>query len=161
MQNAFSIHFSFQGRLSRLAFQRCLFFALTVGFFAAYVLAYVLFGTFKLPIHPLIWQPDPFHQLLYFLIPMACAAPLIIKRHHDCGKPPMKVALFAGLCVGTLLFGAGEAGSSLPVHATLESFVGRFVPYAPITLFGLWLLADCAFKEGTDGQNKYGNQPRQ
>ena len=160
MQNPMIAHFSLQGRLSMVAFRQNIVIALAIGLGLAFGISFILFGTIHLPLHPFMWNPDPFHQMLFVLIPLFLAAPLIIKRLQDRGKKPHLFALFAGLLIGMQLFGSFDATPAyLSRDLTLESFVAHYVIYAPIVLLGLWIVVSCSFLDGTDGQNQFGQTP--
>ena len=160
MQNPIIAHFSFQGRLSMAAFRQNIVIALAIGLGLAFAVSFILFGTIHLPLQPFMWNPDPFHQMLFVLIPLFLSAPLVIKRLQDRGKKPHIFALFAGLLVGMQLFGSFDATPAYHLRdLTLESFVARYVIYTPIVLLGLWILVSCSFLDGTDGQNQYGRAP--
>ena len=160
MQNPMITHFSLQGRLSMAAFRQNILITLAIGLGMAFGISFLLFGTFYLPMQPFMWNPDPFHQMLFVLIPLLLSAPLIIKRLQDRGKKPHIFALFAGLLVGMQLFGSFDVTPAyLPRDLTLESFVAHYVVYTPVVLLGLWILVSCSFLDGTDGQNQYGQAP--
>ena len=142
------------------AFRQNIVIALAIGLGLAFGVSFILFGTIHLPLQPFMWAPDPFHQMLFVLIPLFLAAPLIIKRLQDRGKKPHIFALFAGLLVGMQLFGSFDATPAyLSRDLTLESFVAHYVIYAPIILLGLWIVVSCSFLDGTDGKNQYGQAP--
>lgn len=160
MQNPMIAHFSLQGRLSMAAFRQNIVIALALGLGVAFALSFILFGTIHLPLQPFMWNPDPFHQMLFMLIPLLLAAPLIIKRLQDRGKKPHLFALFAGLLVGIQLFGGFDPTPAYLLRdLTLEGFVAHYVVYTPIILLGLWILVSCSFLDGTDGQNQFGQAP--
>lgn len=143
-----------------VAFRQNLVIVLAIGVGMAFAVSFILFGTIQLPMQPFIWNPDPFHQMMFLLIPLFLSAPLIIKRLQDRGKKPHLFALFAGLVVGIQLFGGFDATPAYLVRdVSLETFVARNVVYAPIILLGLWILVSCSFLDGTDGQNQYGQDP--
>ena len=143
-----------------VAFRQNIVIALAIGLGLAFGVSFILFGTIQLPLQPFMWNPDPFHQMLFVLIPLFLTAPMIIKRLQDRGKKPHIFALFAGLLVGMQLFGSFDATPAyLSRDLTLESFVARYVIYTPIVLLGLWILVSCSFLDGTDGQNQYGRAP--
>lgn len=130
------------------------------GFGAAYALSVILFGTFILPFVPFMPNPDPAHQLLYTVFPLAFSAPLVIKRQHDRNRSPMFFILYMGLAVGFLLFGASGSTATYPItQAELSAFVAKHVVHAPVTLMGLWLFIECSFLKGVRGPNQYGNDP--
>ena len=161
MQNPMSTYFNIQGRISIAAFRQGFVLALAIGLGFAFALSFILFGTLYLPMHPFIWNADPFHQMLFVVIPLFLAAPLIIKRLQDRGKKPHLFALFSGLLVGIHLFGGFDINPAyVPRPTNLEDFVARYVVYAPVMLLGLWLIVDCSFLSGTDGQNQYGKAPK-
>ena len=142
------------------AFRQNIVIALAIGLGLAFAVSFILFGTIHLPLQPFMWNPDPFHQMLFVLIPLFIAAPLIIKRLQDRGKKPHIFALFAGLLVGMQLFGSFDATPAyLSRNLTLESFVAHYVVYTPIVLLGLWILVSCSFLDGTNGQNQFGRAP--
>ena len=160
MQNPMIAHFSLQGRVSTAAFRQNIIIVLAIGLGLAFAISFILFGTIHLPMQPFMWNPDPFHQMLFVLIPLFLSAPLIIKRLQDRGKKPHLFALFAGLLVGIQLFGGLNA---IPAYylrdLTLESYVAHYVIYTPIILLGLWIVVSCSFLDGTEGQNQYGKSP--
>lgn len=151
------IYFTSDGRIAAGDFRRYFMASSLFGAALAYIASILLFNTFSLPFVPFMPNPDPLHQGLYLLFPMAVSAPLFIKRQHDRNRSPMFFTLFAGMTIGLALFGAAGSTATHPItQAELEAFVARNAVHAPVTLMGLWLIVECCFLKGERGPNRYG-----
>ncbi len=134
--------FSFQGRIDRQTFWiwNCCYYAMIVAFG---IVANYLFPGSAVLILPLF--------LLLVLIPdLAITA----KRWHDRDKTSWWLLLNIPVIIGRMsipVVDSALAASETPVYETLIS--------ATALMCGCWILIECGFMKGTDGDNRFGKEP--
>lgn len=134
--------FSFQGRIGRQTFWlwNICYYAIIAGF---------AIGSNQL-------FPDVAHLILpvFLLLVLVPDLAITAKRWHDRDKSSWWLLLNVPLVIGRMTLPAGElAASAQPgVMETLVSLVAL--------LCGAWILVECGFLAGSDGNNRFGPQPQ-
>ncbi|MGR5288209.1 DUF805 domain-containing protein [Vibrio maritimus] len=138
-----SLLFSFNGRIGRKTFWMwnvCYYLAIMV---CAQGLNYLF--------------PNVVHLLLPVLLVVLLIPDLAItaKRWHDRNKSSWWLLLNV-----PLVFGRMSLPTLDPATAAQPSLVQSVISLAALAC-GAWILVECGFLKGTDGQNQYGDEPKQ
>lgn len=134
--------FSFQGRVGRKTYWmwNIVYYALIVGFAAGMNTLYPSMAHLLLPIF-----------LIVVLVPdLAITA----KRWHDRGKSSWWLLLNVPLVIGRMTVPAGD-----PTQMT-QSTTLQAVSSLAALVCGVWILVECGFLKGSQGENQYGPEPK-
>lgn len=132
--------FSFKGRIGRKTFWtwNIIYYISIFGFASGISVLYPAYAYILLPTF-----------LILLLIPdLAITA----KRWHDRGKSNLWLLLNIPLVLGRL---ATPMASPSAEPATAFQMIATTAALA----CGLWILVECGFRKGTEGQNEYGSDP--
>ena len=133
--------FSFKGRIGRKAFWtwNVIYYVLIAGFATGISVLFPAYAYILLPVF-----------LLFLLVPDLA---ITSKRWHDRGKSNLWLLLNIPLVLGRLATPAAtqsaEGASPLQMVATIAALA-----------CGLWILVECGFMKGTDGENQFGSEPK-
>lgn len=133
--------FSFQGRIGRKTYWiwNSIYYALIVGFAMG---INALFPTYAHSILPIF--------LIVILIPdLAITA----KRWHDRNKTSWWLLLNVPLVIGRMTMPMGD-----PSVAAQTTNLQLFSSLAALVC-GTWILVECGFLKGTEGDNQFGPEP--
>ncbi|MFA0567144.1 MAG: DUF805 domain-containing protein [Vibrio gallaecicus] len=133
--------FSFKGRIGRKVFWtwNVIYYVLIAGFATGISVLFPAYAYILLPVF-----------LLFLLVPDLA---ITSKRWHDRGKSNLWLLLNIPLVLGRLATPAAtqsvDGASPLQMVATTAALA-----------CGLWILVECGFMKGTDGENQYGPEPK-
>ncbi|NAW70738.1 DUF805 domain-containing protein [Vibrio sp. V27_P1S3P104] len=136
-----SLLFSFQGRISRQTFwvwNGCYYLFIAVFI----VIANRFFPNWAASLLPVV-------MLIILLPDLAITA----KRWHDRDKSSWWLLLNLPLILGRMSVPVGEASL-----ATSPSWFDSFLAFAALGC-GSWILVECGFLMGTQGDNRFGRDP--
>ncbi|MCC2525647.1 DUF805 domain-containing protein [Vibrio coralliilyticus] len=130
--------FSFQGRVGRKIYWiwNVVYYTLIVGFAAG---MNVLF-------------PSQAHLLLpvFLIVVLIPDLAITAKRWHDRGKSSWWLLLNVPLVIGRMTVPAGDP-TQMAQSSTLQA-----VSSLAALICGVWILVECGFLKGTQGENQYG-----
>ncbi|NRF65125.1 DUF805 domain-containing protein [Vibrio coralliilyticus] len=130
--------FSFQGRVGRKIYWiwNVVYYTLIVGFAAG---MNVLF-------------PSKAHLLLpvFLIVVLIPDLAITAKRWHDRGKSSWWLLLNVPLVIGRMTVPAGDP-TQMAQSTTLQA-----VSSLAALICGVWILVECGFLKGTQGENQYG-----
>ncbi|EGA69862.1 hypothetical protein VISI1226_10509 [Vibrio sinaloensis DSM 21326] len=134
--------FSFQGRIGRKVYWtwNVIYYLAIVGFGIGMNALFPAFAHLILPVF-----------LILVLVPdLAITA----KRWHDRGKSSWWLLLNIPLVIGRMTMPMGD-----PSQSVEPSMLQAFSSVAAL-ICGLWILIECGFLRGTEGENRYGPEPK-
>ncbi|MCG9576210.1 DUF805 domain-containing protein [Vibrio tubiashii] len=134
--------FSFQGRIGRKTYWiwNVVYYLMIVGFAMGMNVLAPSIAHLILPVF-----------LIVILVPdLAITA----KRWHDRGKSSWWLLLNIPLVIGRLTVPVGD-----PSLAGQPSMLQAATSFAALVC-GLWILVECGFLKGTDGENQYGPESK-
>lgn len=134
--------FSFQGRIGRKVYWtwNVIYYLAIVGFGIGMNALFPAFAHLILPVF-----------LILVLVPdLAITA----KRWHDRGKSSWWLLLNIPLVIGRMTMPMGD-----PSQSVEPSVLQAFSSVAAL-ICGLWILIECGFLRGTEGENRYGPEPK-
>ena len=134
--------FSFQGRIGRKTYWiwNVVYYLMIVGFAMGMNVLAPSIAHLILPVF-----------LIVILVPdLAITA----KRWHDRGKSSWWLLLNIPLVIGRMTVPVGD-----PSLAGQPSMLQAATSFAALVC-GLWILVECGFLKGTDGENRYGPEGR-
>ncbi|AVH31900.1 DUF805 domain-containing protein [Vibrio fluvialis] len=133
--------FSFQGRIGRQTY-----WIWNVGYYLAIVSVIVLLNRWLPGLAPYIL---PLFMLLILVPDLAVTA----KRWHDRDKSSWWLLLNVPLVIGRMTVPMGEASMT-----TTPNLLDTGISLAAL-LCGSWILIECGFLAGSDGDNRFGKAP--
>lgn len=133
--------FSFQGRIGRQTY-----WIWNVGYYLAIVSVIVLLNCWLPGLAPYIL---PLFMLLILVPDLAVTA----KRWHDRDKSSWWLLLNVPLVIGRMTVPMGEASMT-----TTPNLLDTGISLAAL-LCGSWILIECGFLAGSDGDNRFGKAP--
>ncbi|MFA0415006.1 DUF805 domain-containing protein [Vibrio renipiscarius] len=134
--------FSFQGRIGRKVYWiwNAVYYILILGFSMGVNQIFPAYSHLILPVF-----------LVFVLIPdLAITA----KRWHDRGKSNWWLLLNIPVIIGRMTVPANDP-SQLAQSTTLQ-----MVSSLAALVCGMWILVECGFLKGEDGDNSYGAEPK-
>ncbi|KII79303.1 DUF805 domain-containing protein [Vibrio renipiscarius] len=134
--------FSFQGRIGRKVYWiwNAVYYILILGFSMGINQIFPAYSHLILPVF-----------LVFVLIPdLAITA----KRWHDRGKSNWWLLLNIPVIIGRMTVPANDP-SQLAQSTTLQ-----MVSSLAALVCGMWILVECGFLKGEDGDNSYGAEPK-
>jgi len=134
--------FSFQGRISRKTFWiwNCCYYAMIIGFVVGANQLFPGIATYILPLF-----------LVIILIPdLAITA----KRWHDRNKTSWWLLLNIPLVIGRMSVPVGNNPLPASEPQLMETLIS-----AVALICGSWILIECGFMQGSQGDNRFGKQP--
>ncbi len=134
--------FSFQGRIGRQTYWiwNCCYYAMIIGFVVGANQLFPGIASFILPVF-----------LLLVLIPdLAITA----KRWHDRDKNSWWLLLNIPLVIGRMSVPVGANAMTANEPLLYETIIS-----AAALICGCWILIECGFMKGTNGDNRFGKDP--
>ncbi|EKO3536825.1 DUF805 domain-containing protein [Vibrio fluvialis] len=133
--------FSFQGRIGRQTY-----WIWNVGYYLAIVSVIVLLNR---------WLPGlaPYVLPLFMLLILVPDLAVTAKRWHDRDKSSWWLLLNVPLVIGRMTVPMGEASMT-----TTPNVLDTGISLAAL-LSGSWILIECGFLAGSDGDNRFGKAP--
>ncbi len=134
--------FSFQGRIGRKTFWlwNCFYYVMIAGFVVGANQLFPGIATYILPVF-----------LVVILIPdLAITA----KRWHDRDKTSWWLLLNIPLVIGRMSVPVGNNAIAAAEPELVETAIS-----AAALLCGCWILIECGFLKGSEGDNRFGKQP--
>ncbi|EKO3408988.1 DUF805 domain-containing protein [Vibrio fluvialis] len=133
--------FSFQGRIGRQTY-----WIWNVGYYLAIVSVIVLLNR---------WLPGlaPYVLPLFMLLILVPDLAVTAKRWHDRDKSSWWLLLNVPLVIGRMTVPMGEASMT-----TTPNLLDTGISLAAL-LCGSWILIECGFLAGSDGDNRFGKAP--
>ncbi len=133
--------FSFQGRIGRQTY-----WIWNVGYYLAIVSMIVLLNR---------WLPGlaPYVLPLFMLLILVPDLAVTAKRWHDRDKSSWWLLLNVPLVIGRMTVPMGEASMT-----TTPNLLDTGISLAAL-LCGSWILIECGFLAGSDGDNRFGKAP--
>ncbi|MBY8074198.1 DUF805 domain-containing protein [Vibrio fluvialis] len=133
--------FSFQGRIGRQTY-----WIWNVGYYLAIVSVIVLLNR---------WLPGlaPYVLPLFMLLILVPDLAVTAKRWHDRDKSSWWLLLNVPLVIGRMTVPMGEASMT-----TTPNLLDTAISLAAL-LCGSWILIECGFLAGSDGDNRFGKAP--
>ncbi|ELV8680200.1 DUF805 domain-containing protein [Vibrio fluvialis] len=133
--------FSFQGRIGRQTY-----WIWNVGYYLAIVSVIVLLNR---------WLPGlaPYVLPLFMLLILVPDLAVTAKRWHDRDKSSWWLLLNVPLVIGRMTVPMGEASMT-----TTPNVLDTGISLAAL-LCGSWILIECGFLAGSDGDNRFGKAP--
>ncbi|EKO3517511.1 DUF805 domain-containing protein [Vibrio fluvialis] len=133
--------FSFQGRIGRQTY-----WIWNVGYYLAIVSVIVLLNR---------WLPGlaPYVLPLFMLLILVPDLAVTAKRWHDRDKSSWWLLLNVPLVIGRMTVPMGEASMT-----TTPNLIDTGISLAAL-LCGSWILIECGFLAGSDGDNRFGKAP--
>lgn len=134
--------FSFQGRIGRKTFWiwNCIYYLMIAGFVVGANQLFPGIATYILPLF-----------LVIILIPdLAITA----KRWHDRDKTSWWLLLNIPLVIGRMSVPVGAEAMNAAEPELIETIIS-----AAALLCGCWILIECGFMKGSEGDNRFGKQP--
>ncbi|EKO3486147.1 DUF805 domain-containing protein [Vibrio fluvialis] len=133
--------FSFQGRIGRQTY-----WIWNVGYYLAIVSVIVLLNR---------WLPGlaPYVLPLFMLLILVPDLAVTAKRWHDRDKSSWWLLLNVPLVIGRMTVPMGEASMT-----TTPNLLDTGISLAAL-LCGSWILIECGFLSGSDGDNRFGKAP--
>ncbi|MDC5852546.1 DUF805 domain-containing protein [Vibrio europaeus] len=134
--------FSFQGRIGRKTY------------WIWNVVYYLMIVGFALGMNVL--APSIAHLILpvFLIVILVPDLAITAKRWHDRGKSSWWLLLNIPLVIGRMTVPVGD-----PSLAGQPSMLQAATSFAALAC-GLWILVECGFLKGTDGENQYGPESR-
>ncbi|MDC5840038.1 DUF805 domain-containing protein [Vibrio europaeus] len=134
--------FSFQGRIGRKTY------------WIWNVVYYLMIVGFALGMNVL--APSIAHLILpvFLIVVLVPDLAITAKRWHDRGKSSWWLLLNIPLVIGRMTVPVGD-----PSLAGQPSILQAATSFAALAC-GLWILVECGFLKGTDGENQYGPESR-
>lgn len=134
--------FSFQGRIGRKTY------------WIWNVVYYLMIVGFALGMNVL--APSIAHLILpvFLIVILVPDLAITAKRWHDRGKSSWWLLLNIPLVIGRMTVPVGD-----PSLAGQPSILQAATSFAALAC-GLWILVECGFLKGTDGENQYGPESR-
>lgn len=133
--------FSFQGRIGRQTY-----WIWNVGYYLTIVSVIVLLNR---------WLPGlaPYVLPLFMLLILVPDLAVTAKRWHDRDKSSWWLLLNVPLVIGRMTVPMGEASMT-----TTPNLLDTGISLAAL-LCGSWILIECGFLAGSDGDNRFGKAP--
>ncbi|MCG6384033.1 DUF805 domain-containing protein [Vibrio fluvialis] len=133
--------FSFQGRIGRQTY-----WIWNVCYYLAIVSVIVLLNR---------WLPGlaPYVLPLFMLLILVPDLAVTAKRWHDRDKSSWRLLLNVPLVIGRMTVPMGEASMT-----TTPNLLDTGISLAAL-LCGSWILIECGFLAGSDGDNRFGKAP--